>query len=244
MTASPATENPVTQNPAAQNPAGKPTPNAPDRDLELETQIDIYLQAHPEFLRDHWQLREDETSPSTSSLSGRQIALLRQRNADLHEKLQAMFSHASNNETISRSLFSLLSQLLRCHSIEEKLLTLSQGLNEYFAIAHLRLCLRPPLSIADCAVFDETSEKLFNDVIRSGRPSCARLRVEQQQYLFGEQSIDVRSTALIPLGDQARWGMAAMGSEFRDQFTPEQDTLFLSILGDCCSAVIEGEIRE
>lgn len=225
-------------------PADTSAAQASGRDVAFEKQIDHYLNAHPEFLRDHWQLSDDTSSPGASSLSGRQIALLRQRNSDLHEKLQAMFSHASNNETISRSLFSLLSQLLRCRGIDEKLVTLREGLTEYFGIAECRIRLRPALDITGCDSLDKQGEDFFNDVIRGGKPDCSLIRTEQKQYLFGEQSLKVRTTALIPLGKQAHLGLAALGSEFPDQFTPDQDTLFLSILGDCCAAVLEGELRD
>ena len=55
------------------------------------------------------------------------------------------------------------------------------------------------------------------------------------EFLFNDAAATIRSTALVPLGEQAQYGFLAIGSVDPNRFFPGMGTLFLDLLGEVVS---------
>ncbi|MBT8141953.1 MAG: DUF484 family protein [Gammaproteobacteria bacterium] len=80
---------------------------------------------------------------------------------------------------------------------------------------------------------------LFQSMLESGQPKCARLSKAQNKFLFTEkQQQEIGSAALVPLGDKGEVGLLALGSRDINHFNPSSSTDFLARMGELVSHVI------
>ena len=85
---------------------------------------------------------------------------------------------------------------------------------------------------------DDANLKSFESLFTSGKPRCGQARDTQREFLFGTDSPDIGSVALVPLGDHGSLGVLALGSTDRDRFHPGMSTDFLARLADLISDVL------
>ena len=76
----------------------------------------------------------------------------------------------------------------------------------------------------------------FVDVIKSNEPLCGRLNPDKLALLFGGQSSNAASVALLPL---AGVGLLAVGSSDANRFFPGMGTLFLRLMGESLVAALK-----
>ena len=84
----------------------------------------------------------------------------------------------------------------------------------------------------------------FRGLLVGGQPLCGRLSESKLGFLFGERAHEVRSTALVPLGEHSRDGLMALGSADPDRFFPGMGTLFLDLLADVISVSLSAREPE
>ena len=72
----------------------------------------------------------------------------------------------------------------------------------------------------------------FNTFLQGSGPRCGQIRDAQRAFLFGQETDEVGSTALIRLGRKSEVGFLAIGSVDRDRFHPGMSIDFLTRLGE------------
>ena len=203
-----------------------------------------YLQRNPDFFERHQGLLLKLRLPharggSTISLVERQIEVMREKHAALEAKLAELVSVARANDAIAEKLHRFTRRLLKASSRSDAVARIEAGLREDFDAFHSVLLLigeHPDLSpqrFVRTLAREEPGLKSFDSLFAGGRPRCGQARDSQRELLFGPESAQIGSVALVPLADKgAAVGLLALGSPDRDRFHPGMSTEFLARMAD------------
>lgn len=214
-------------------------------DEEREQSVVEYLRSNKEFFVRHLDLLSELTIPhpsgSATSLVERQLALLREQNRELKQQLCDLIENATVNDNLSKKVHQFALAVLTPATPQGTIEALFSSLRTDFQVDVIALRLffddRPlPPPFPDypgVALVSRNAPELkaFASVLKSPRPICGRLTVEQGEYLFGDAVDRAVSCVLIPLGEDERRGMLAMGSQKPDRFRADLGTMFLDYLG-------------
>lgn len=205
-----------------------------------ETDIERYLKEHPGFFEHCPQLLAIMKVPhpvtgQTVSLIERQVAVLREQNRGLEEKLMELVEIARENERLSRQLHTFSSELLKARNLPDIVAATQDKVREIFQTDFVALCLLKEID-------DETErthcDKLFKEMFTGDTPVCGRIRPDQIGFLFQGNAAEVASAAVVPLRTADPVGLLGLGSRDPQRFSPGMGHLFLSHLGDLvCSAL-------
>jgi uncharacterized protein YigA (DUF484 family) len=89
------------------------------------------------------------------------------------------------------------------------------------------------------AVQRNSSElKPFETFLEANGPRCGQARDSQRSFLFHDDSDEIGSLALVPLGDNAQIGFLAIGSADADRFHPGMSIDFLARVGDLVAGAL------
>ncbi len=218
-----------------------------------EDAIATYLQHNPDFFERHQGLLTRLRVPharggSTISLVERQIEVLRERHTALEGKLAELVSVARANDAIADKLHRFTRRLLRAGSRAEAVGRIEASLREDFDAFHGVLVLigqypdLTPQRFVRTVARDDAGLKSFETLFASSKPRCGQVRDSQREFLFGQDSNDIGSVALVPLVQSAEstgpsgtarpLGVLALGSADRDRFHPGMSTEFLARMAD------------
>ncbi len=210
-----------------------------------EKSVIEWLEQNPDLFQRFPKLLESielihAESENTSSLIERQVSRLRTNNRDLERKMQQMMQNALENEQLMGKLHKLSLALGETENLAEFFQLLRDELKTRFKADHVYIGLFAdnidteadlPLS----TIHSENPELMpFRTLLDGGQTSCGRLAREKLQFLFGRDN-HVRSTALVPIGKQGKYGMLAIGSENPGRFFPGMGTMFLELLSETIS---------
>ena len=209
-----------------------------------EQSVAGYLQRNPDFFERHQGLLLKLRLPharggSTITLVERQIEVMREKHAALEAKLADLVSVARANDAIAEKLHRFTRRLLKASSRSDAVARIEAGLREDFDAFHSVLLLigeHPDLSpqrFVRTLAREEPGLKSFDSLFAGGRPRCGQARDSQRELLFGPESAQIGSVALVPLADKgAAVGLLALGSPDRDRFHPGMSTEFLARMAD------------
>jgi uncharacterized protein YigA (DUF484 family) len=219
-----------------------------------EEAIADYLQQNPEFFERHAALLGKIKLPhgrgvAAVSLVERQVAVLRDKNEKLESRLRELIEVARDNDVLAGKIHRLGCRLLRARTPPDLIEALEGSLREDFGASEWILLLAPAsqsefakitsrhLRIVDALAHEL---KMFETLFESGRPRCGQIRDSQRDYLFGADTIEIASAALVPLGQNASAGLLAIGSPDSERFHPTMSTEFLARIGNLVSEAIAG----
>lgn len=220
--------------------------NAPLSDDTIDAvAVAAYLKRHPSFLTDYPELAAQLTMPreqgSVASLAAYQLQQLREKNAELEQRLAELTTIAADNQKLMERVHALTVALLRANTLEVTTRTLIARLNEDFHTELVRLLLfgrHADLPRSDwlrqvgggAAELPELA-----DVLQRHDPVSGRLSADKLAQLFGDEAASIRSAVLIPLGEA---GILAIGSHDADRFQPGMGTLFLRMIAATVTAAL------
>jgi uncharacterized protein len=219
-----------------------------------EDAIADYLQQNPEFFERHAALLGKIKLPhgrgvAAVSLVERQVAVLRDKNDKLESRLRELIEVARDNDILAGKIHRLACRLLRARTAPDLIESLEGSLREDFGASEWILLLAPAkqselgkISSRHLRIVDAVAHelKMFETLFESGRPRCGQIRDSQRDYLFGENTIEIASAALVPLGQNASAGLLAIGSPDSERFHPTMSTEFLARIGNLVSEAIAG----
>jgi hypothetical protein len=220
-----------------------------------ENAIADYLRSHPDFFERHPALLlglrlPHRTGGAAISLVERQVAMLRQRNAQLERQFKDLVAVAKFNDALVEKIHQLGMKLMRAPDVAARLEVLETGLREDFSAERAVLVLFAAHSSIDAhrAGFvqryspDDPAVRPFASFLRAARPRCGPLR-DRQKALFDRDADSVSSAAMVPLGTDASLGFLVIGNRDPDHFHPGKRMDFLSRLGELVSVALVGELR-
>jgi uncharacterized protein len=227
---------------------GVETPSLP------EDAVADFLQQNPEFFERHAPLLAKLKLPhgrgtATISLVERQVLVLREKNDKLEARLRELIEVARDNDVLASKIHRLACRLLRARTAPALIDALEGSLREDFGASEWILLLAPAtstefakISSRHLRIVDAMAHelKMFETLFESGRPRCGQIRDSQRDYLFGADTIEIASAALVPLGSNASAGLLAIGSPDTERFHPTMSTEFLARIGNLVSEAIAG----
>lgn len=214
--------------------------------------VSAYLSRHPEFFSQHPELLDSlrvphPTGGAAISLIERQLDQLRHRNTRLERQLRELVAIARENETLVQRVHGLTVALLGETGLRERLQVLEAQLREAFRVDQAVLVLfgaRNAENELSMGRFlrvlapDDPELRPFATLLESGNPRCGQIRDSQRDFLFGPDTNEVGSAAMIPLGGRTPSGLLALGSSEREHFNPGKGTDMLRRIGEAVSAAV------
>jgi len=219
----------------------------PNRDTILtDDAVAEYLAGNPGFFVRHPDLLSDldlpcETGGSVSLLE-RQVMVLRERNRDVRERLNALLENAADNERAYVRMKTLTLALMDAGSASDLDAALHRDLIAGFEADH-----------ATCFVKDWTEPEGLGHLIgiavdetpplaqmfEQSEPLCAVHRAEEYAALFpGTDLTGPGSVAMVPLRTDAKNAVLVIGSWDPRRFTPDMGKVFLVHIGEVMSRTL------
>lgn len=206
--------------------------------------VAAYLKRHPEFLSEYPELAAKLTMPReqgpVSSLAVYQLNSLREKNAELERQLAELIAIAAENEQLMERVHTLTVALLRANTLEVTARSVVARLSADFHTEQVRLVLfgeQPQLPRAEWLLQVIGPEALpeFTEFLQQNEPVAGRVSAEKLDRLFGARAAEIRSVAMMRLGDA---GILAIGSADPNRFQPGMGTLFLKMISATITAAL------
>ena len=213
-----------------------------------EDQVVEFLSANPDFFCNHDDLLSKLKVPhqrgDTISLVERQVAVLRERNHNLRERLNDLLSIARDNDRLFERVRRLVLTVMEAQTLDELMDAVDDSLSHDFRIDYVCQILvsevYPEASRVPCHSKSDISDGVgISDVLSNSRVVCGRLREKELKYLFPNHWKLVQSTAVVPLHYKQPLGVFAVGSREADDFRAGTGTVYLSFIGEVVSRALE-----
>lgn len=210
-----------------------------------EQEVQEYLLQHPDFFERHnallGTLRLPHVAGGTVSLVEKQVSVLRQKDLKRERKLKDLLDVARANDTLSSKIHQLTLRLLHAADFPATLAVIEEGLRTGFdADQSILVLFADPADFNDVRIGrfflpiarDNEALKAFDTFLQGNGPRCGQVRDAQCDFLFGKETDEIGSAAMIPLGRKASLGFLAIGSVDADRFHPGMSIDFLIRLGE------------
>ena len=217
-----------------------------------ENAVHDFLEDNPDFFERHSallsSLRLPHVAGGTVSLVERQVSVLRQKDLKLERQLKDLLDVARANDTLAAKIHTLALQMLRMSNLSDTLKSIEESLRAGFGADQSILVLfGDPDSFKDIDVGrfflaierDDESLTAFDTFLKGSGPRCGQVRDSQRDFLFGKETDEVGSAALIPLGKKAEVGFLAIGSVDANRFHPGMSIDFLTRLGELVAEALK-----
>ena len=217
-----------------------------------EEAIHDYLEDNPDFFERHADLlgtlRLPHGSGGAVSLVERQVSVLRQKDLKHERKLKELLEVARANDALVGKIHRLTLKLLGSSELSTTLASLEEALRADFdADQSILVLFGAPKSFGDIEVGrfftvverDDEALKAFDTFLKGSGPRCGQIRDAQRDFLFGKETDEIGSAAMVPLGENADIGFIAIGSADADRFHPGMSIDFLSRLGDLVAEALK-----
>ncbi|MCV6604155.1 MAG: DUF484 family protein [Porticoccaceae bacterium] len=224
--------------------------NNPSASID-DAAIKAYLQDNPNFFENHPDLLELIQLPHESgravSLVERQVAVLRERNMEMRQRLNNLLEAARTNDKLFEKTKRLVLNLLDSRDINSLVDTLYESLGndyqlQYFSLVLLTDTTRLPDNPARVVGLDE-AENQVGTLLRSNRAICGVLRREELQFLFGNKAGEIGSVAAVPLTRGQSYGILAIGNSDPNYYRSSMGTLFLSYIAEVLNRILPKFIK-
>ena len=216
-----------------------PTVGRPPEDAALtEAAVAEFLATHSDFLSRHAELLEqltgDNAPDGVTSLVERQVVALRNRNAELRERLGVLITNARTNDRIFARMRALTVALMDAEDEATLDQALATSLVEGFDADHARCFLAgfSPRQVR-AHLAGVAGEPPLATLFTQEAPSCAAYRPDEYSRVFPGATVDApASIALVPLPVYGPHAALAIGAADPNRFTPDLGHMFLVYLGD------------
>lgn len=214
-----------------------------------------FLQSNPDFFNDHPELLDTLEIPHACgqavSLVEKQLLRLRERNAELSNRLNTLVQVARDNEQLSIRMHKLTLAICDGDSIDDVIQALEERLRRDFQVSHVGLRVLTP----ERTTIDSSREALVMDAshpdlevltpfLKARRPVCGKVGAEQSEALFQTEEDSIGSAAMIPLSTPDITGVLALASPDSSRFQRGMGTLFLTQLGELVAHALQRHGRE
>ena len=207
-----------------------------------------YLRQNPDFFMDQDELLMSLALPhlrgSAISLYERQLALLRDRNDGLKQRLNRLVRVAHDNDRLFDNSRRLVLALIESNDLEQVTETLRDGLENDFGVEFHALILfnkQPvdsPVRTANPDVANSVLGELLVSLNGGQKVVCGRMAEKELEFLFPDDHPTIGSVALSPLNFPDSVGVLALGSRDENHFRAAMGNLFLGYLSDVLCRVL------
>ncbi|WP_331344758.1 DUF484 family protein [Cellvibrio sp. UBA7661] len=213
--------------------------------LEPE-QIEAYLREHLDFFEQHTDLLAELTLPHESgtavSLVERQVAILRERNIDMRNRLSKLLDNARDNDKLFDKSKRLVLSLLEGQDMGDIIDALLYSFDKDFGIHFTRIILfgnpdKVPSSEARVVNIAEAREYV-GPLLKNSRAMCGTLGSKEMEFIFGEHASEIGSIATVPLVHGSVFGLLTIGNRDPQYYRSSMGTLFLSYIAEVLNRLL------
>jgi hypothetical protein len=217
----------------------------PEHTINAE-QVAEFLRNNPDFFVQHQHLLADMHLPHDAggavSLVERQVEILRERNIDMRHRHSELVEVARENDLLFEKTKSLILNIVAADNLDELANAVQVALKEEFQADVSALTLFSPaheklLSRARVVPLQEAQQSI-KGILSSSRAICGTLRPQEMSFLFPEQTRQIGSAAVAPLGNGELVGVLAVGSYDPNYYRANMGTMFLTYVGDILNVVL------
>lgn len=197
-----------------------------------------YLSKHPDFFRGKDELLAELRIPHPSgvatSLLERQLAIHRDRNVELRQRLSDLLENARRNDHLfekSRRLVLALIEAEHWHAVQTALddsLRNDFGVDAWALLHFTERQLDGPL----VAIRSSERQRQLHRLFKGHRAICGQLASDDIANLLGLQSSQCKSVAAAQVRGNSNHGILTIASENPDYYRSSMDTLFLDYIAD------------
>jgi uncharacterized protein len=204
-----------------------------------------FLDGHPELLR---QLAIPHDSGDAVSLLERQVAVLREDNARLKQRLDELIRLARRNQDLHRKLQTLVLGLMHAVGPPAIFAALERALREDFGAEFVTTLIFATPSFIDGAAQTQfagagaPARAAFAEALAARRPHCGELAAAQLAELGGVAGA-AHSGAVVPLVAPGWDGVLVIASLDPTRYTADIGTEFLAYLAEIVVLVLEPWIK-
>lgn len=217
-----------------------------------DEEVHDYLERNPDFFERHnallGTLRLPHVAGGTVSLVEKQVSVLRQKDLKLERQLKDLLEVARANDSLAGKIHHMALRLLGATDLAATLVAVEEILRTAFdADQSILVLFGDPDGFAEVKVGrffmpvqrDDDALKAFDTFLSGSGPRCGQVRDVQRDYLFGKETDEIGSTAMIPLGNNAELGLLAIGSNDAERFHPGMSIDFLTRLGELVAEALK-----
>ncbi|MFT5500843.1 MAG: hypothetical protein ACI88G_000976 [Woeseiaceae bacterium] len=217
-----------------------------------DEEVHDYLERNPDFFERHnallGTLRLPHVAGGTVSLVEKQVSVLRQKDLKLERQLKDLLEVARANDSLAGKIHHMALKLLSATDLAETLVAIEETLRTGLdADQSILILFGDPESFAEVKVGrffmpvqrDDDALKAFDTFLGGSGPRCGQVRDTQRDFLFGKETDEIGSTAMIPLGNKAELGFLAIGSSDAERFHPGMSIDFLTRLGELVAEALK-----
>ncbi len=225
------------------------------KDTEFEHEMVRYLRDHPAFFEDHQDVLAgmilSHESGSAVSLIERQVQILREQKDEQKRKLQNLITAAKNNEKLNNNVNALILKLLDASSLDAVIQVIEQGMRADFeADAIVVKLLASGNAVlkehAELTSWQQPALVIGEKVMTAREPVCGSFNSDQMQALFADA--DIKSAGIVPLSKDKNskncYGIIAIGSYDPQRFRSDMGTIFLTLLGQVLTRILNRHLEE
>ncbi len=210
-------------------------------ELSWEEAVARYLEDHPDYFQRYPEtlsriLLTHETGGKAVSLIERQVQVLREQNQALQRQLRDLVNNARENDVLGARLHRFATAMVSCTSLDDALDTTYDLLRQEFKLDAVVILLRGRPVQGGRAELVPEDDKRLNTLFQqfsSGKPICGgKFDDSLMSYLFSGRASEIKSSALIPLGEKNPRGVLGLGTQDPFRFHPGMGTVYLTRLGE------------
>lgn len=210
-------------------------------ELSWEEAVSRYLEDHPDYIVRHPEILSrlvlsHETGGKAVSLIERQVQVLREQTQNLQRQLRELVNNARENDVLSGRLHRFATAMIGCTSFDDVLDTTYDLLRQEFKLDAVVILLQGRTAAGGRPELVPEDDKRLNALFQqfaSGKPICGgKFDDSLMSYLFSGRASEIKSTALIPLGEKNPQGVLGLGTHDPYRFHPGMGTVYLSRLGE------------
>lgn len=212
-----------------------------ESELSWEEAVSRYLEDHPDYFQRYPEivaqlLLSHETGGKAVSLIERQVQVLREQTQTLQRQLRELVNNARENDVLSGRLHRFATAMIGCTSLDDVIETTYDLLRQEFKLDAVVILLQGRQAAGERPELVPEDDKRLNTLFRqfsSGKPICGgKFEESLMSYLFSGLASEIKSTALIPLGEKNPHGVLGLGTHDPHRFHPGMGTVYLTRLGE------------
>ncbi len=210
------------------------------------TDADIvqYLRDNPDFFISKDDLlsamRIPHNSGQATSLIERQLAIYRERNVELRQRLTDLLENARRNDKLFGKTKRLVLNLINAQNWIDVEAALDDSLRQDFNVDHWSLLyfteqvLEHPLR----SINNKDQQREIHRLFKGHRAFCGQLTDETMDLLLAEHHSSAESIAAAQIRNGQQTGVISVASDDPKFYRSSMDTLFLDYIADVLGLIL------
>jgi len=213
-----------------------------------------FLRNNPAFFTEYPDLVAEIKVPHASgeaiSLVEKQVAILREKNEQIHQRMHELIEIASQNEELARRLHQLALTLMDAAEPKDIFSTLYDNLRRNFRADRVAVRIFAEPAFIDTFAGEEFAgrdvkqQSLFTSIIDKRIPISGCLKRQQHVFLFGDDADEIMSAVIVPLHSTDWGGVLVIGSTDPEKYQESMGVELLANLGEVLSFIIKPWVAE